>query len=56
MTERIVGALCLIFLGMGASAASDLASYLRSPELAAGWALGAIAFLGVGVVRLLRAY
>lgn len=44
----------MIFLGSGALGSVDIALHFREPHLALGYLLGALIFIGGGVVRLVR--
>ena len=47
--------LAMVFLGTGGIAAAEIAMYFEQPIIAAGYLLGAVGFLAMGVVRLVRA-
>lgn len=53
--QYFLSALALVFVGAGGLGASDIAIHFDQPLLAAGYALGALAFLGTGFIRLVRA-
>lgn len=46
--------LAMIFLGSGALGSVDVALHFREPHLALGYLLGALIFIGGGVIRLVR--
>ncbi len=50
-----LSALALVFVGAGGLGASDIAVHYGQPLLAAGYAIGALVFLGTGFIRLVRA-
>jgi hypothetical protein len=48
-------ALAMIFLGTGGMGASKVALHFDQPVIALGYLLAGLVFLGMGIVRLVRA-